>query len=793
MGYFFRNSNRRRQAGDAIDTSENSGTSTTVQGGESNSFKNGSIKGNSDGGHDRRDSKVSNSSHNSSKSLSCSARTMKCRPDRALGKDRCQRGKIVTGNSSRSNSSKSFISDLDIESGEMLSVDMDVIGESSQEETEDDIADALKMTSISRPQHVRLSDDSSSCDFTLASNRILNSSNNRSRKYDNDNLSADNATHSNDSGDMNESGCFDETKSVMMDKKRAAKVGRPGTKFVYAVLFCTAAILSVATYFFVKNSEYNEFKSEFRSYARETADLAETSAAHTFSQLNTLATTITSAGLLESYHDYQNGGMGNNRRRERLLEEGKYQSGKHSPFYYTDSWPNVTIPHFDERIQDLSESAGATMLLYVPLVELKDRPGFESFANYHAPWKRRAEYKNKQKNDLVQADSLIITKNINNEYEGGKNATIGQDPYDEIAKSKSSTMESAMHSQHQDHSSDSSVTNNDDPGYMHIRPCHHAVDTHSKTGYENLDDFANDVLEDYGGISDPAGLSAPIYQYGGPNHVKDTDSEIALMDLWTHPVFRKEVIASIEYDVPVITEYLDVSFLQDALSTSDSSTNKATEGNLAPLSSLQSLTIDRVKASFEHDAEIIGYVVGVVPWSTFFQNVLNRTKKTQGASPNDGLSTDRDVNGIVVKVVSDCGSIFTFVLNSGNQEIQTYLGDWREQYWKYEDLEYESRFFYKDHENGTSRHCHFDLHIYPNNEFRDAYQTAAPWLYALAVVAIFVFTAIIFACYDAFIFKGQEHIVSEAAGMVVENARRAARNERGMYSSIMKNFFQVRN
>lgn len=786
MGYFFRKSNRRRQTGDAIDTSENSGTSTTVQGGESNSFKNGSIKGKSDGGHDRRGSKISNSSNNSSKSLSCSARTMKCRPGRALGRDRGQRGKIVTGYSSRSNSSKSFISDLDIESGEMLSADMDVIGESSQEETEDEIADALKMARISRPQHFRLSDDSSSCDFNLASNRNLNSNNNRSRKYDNDNLSADNATHSNNSGDMNESGCFDETKSVMMDKRRAAKVGRPGTKFVYAVLFCTAAILSVATYFFVKNSEYNEFKSEFRSYARETADLAETSAAHTFSQLNTLATTITSAGLLESYqHDYQNEPMGKSRRireRERLLEEGKFHSGKHSPFYYTGSWPNVTIPHFDERIQDLSESAGATMLLYIPLVQLKDRDGFESFANYHSPWKRRAEYKNKQNNDLVQADSLTITKNINNEYEGGENATIGQDPYDEITINKSSAMESAIHSQHQDHSSNSSVTNNGDPSYMRIRPClhFHPTDISNMTGYENLDNFAEGVLEHYGGISDPAGLSAPIYQYGGPNHVKDTDSEIALMDLWTHPVFRKEVIASIEYDVPVITEYLDVSFLQDALSTSDSSTNEASEGNLAPLSSLQSLTIDRVKASFEHDAGTIGYVVGVVPWSTFFQNVLDRRKKTQGTSPPDGLSTEKDVNGIVVKVVSDCGSIFTFVLNSGNQEIQTYLGDWREQYWKYEDLEYESTFFYKDHAKGVSRHCHFDLHIYPNNEFQGAYQTAAPWLYALAVVTIFVFTAIIFACYDAFIFKGQEHIVSEAAGMVVENARRAARNERDL-------------
>jgi len=43
-----------------------------------------------------------------------------------------------------------------------------------------------------------------------------------------------------------------------------------------------------------------------------------------------------------------------------------------------------------------------------------------------------------------------------------------------------------------------------------------------------------------------------------------------------------------------------------------------------------------------------------------------------------------------------------------------------------------------------------------------------------------LFTAGLFTCYDAFVFKRQRHIVNEATGMIVENARRAARNERDL-------------
>jgi len=139
----------------------------------------------------------------------------------------------------------------------------------------------------------------------------------------------------------------------------------------------------------------------------------------------------------------------------------------------------------------------------------------------------------------------------------------------------------------------------------------------------------------------------------------------------------------------------------------------------------------------------------------------------------------RQVNGIVVKVVSDCGSVFTFVMNAGSAPSQVRLGDWKEQYEKYEYLNQTSRFLPKEHINGSMSHCHFTLHIYPNDEFRNMYRRSniSRW-YAMIGAGIFLFTAFVFGCYDSLIFKGQRHIVNEASGMIVQNARRAAKNER---------------
>jgi hypothetical protein len=75
----------------------------------------------------------------------------------------------------------------------------------------------------------------------------------------------------------------------------------------------------------------------------------------------------------------------------------------------------------------------------------------------------------------------------------------------------------------------------------------------------------------------------------------------------------------------------------------------------------------------------------------------------------------------------------------------------------------QSQFFWKDHPTGQSRHCHFDLKIYPSKAFQESYSKREAVLYSVLVASIFLFTAFIFFLYDLYILRGQQKLVVQAA------------------------------
>jgi len=704
---------------------------------------------------------------------------------------------------------RSYISDLDLESPEMTP-----IGEGSQE-------DDLKRTAGQGPQHDTegSSDLYPSADFTFVSG--AENQNCGNSKFSIANISRGSLSRSLVEDNMSSGEFLDSVSvagaSVMMDKSRAENVGRSGTRFVYIALLITGIIVSVMINLFARNYEYKNFELEFRSLARETADLAETNAEHTFSQLQTLATTVTSEGLLE-------------RERLRVIN---YRNESD----LVGSWPNVTIPHFDKRIKDFSKSFGATMLLYVPLVQAKDKELWEEYANIHAPWEAESSYSSNHFDHNSQ-DSSSLNESINTNQseatsEESDMGAMDQNVIDHSSMNQDAMEDDIVDDDAMDHSSMNNDTMNHDAmehsghngsgrrklghddeylhgshhhanvdGFLKIHECAHLDMDETRKKFFNVSEFEDYVLTDIGGFETPQGISAPIYQYGGPGHERTHHTHIALMDLMTHPIFKKEVLASIEYDVPVISEYMDVNFLIEGLSTigpngednsalfnSDHSVYQ-NQGNMnvdsgvsnVTLPRIRSMTLHPVKENFDPHARTIGFVVGVVPWDAFFKNFLTAARtETAGtsASPDDTY-TSREVNGIVVVVTSDCGSVFTFVLNNRDGTAEVHLGDWKEQYQRYQHLNHTSKFFWKEHPKGKSKHCHFDLNIYPNEDFRAEYREGSVPVYSSIVGGIFLFTALLFACYDHFIFKGQQHIVNEASGMVVQNARRAAKNERDL-------------
>ena len=145
----------------------------------------------------------------------------------------------------------------------------------------------------------------------------------------------------------------DEEHTTASDQKSERTRNRRGggSRTVYVVLLVAAVGFGLATYFLLQSSQDKKFESEFHSFARETADIAENNAENTFGQLKSLATAMTS-----------------------VAQDSK------------DRFPNTTVPHFDLRAQEIAELTGAEMILWVPFVDRKDQSGWESYAVENQDW-----------------------------------------------------------------------------------------------------------------------------------------------------------------------------------------------------------------------------------------------------------------------------------------------------------------------------------------------------------------------------------------------------------------------
>jgi hypothetical protein len=185
--------------------------------------------------------------------------------------------------------------------------------------------------------------------------------------------------------------------------------------------------------------------------------------------------------------------------------------------------------------------------------------------------------------------------------------------------------------------------------------CAHVNNT--QRGYVN-DGFMEEIMINNGYTAGK--LSAPVSQFG-PRLI---DTGLVGLDLYSHPTFKKEMVASVEYGVPVISEKEgDLEFLYNYIDLNDTS------------SKFRSFTLDEVYEDFGENARVVGFVVSVVPWNSFFRDLL----------PNE-------VNGLVMEMHSDCGSNFTYITNGGKDDIWL---DGSGHSSTYNEMAVESKFFWK--------------------------------------------------------------------------------------------------
>jgi hypothetical protein len=171
----------------------------------------------------------------------------------------------------------------------------------------------------------------------------------------------------------------------------------------------------------------------------------------------------------------------------------------------------------------------------------------------------------------------------------------------------------------------------------------------------------------------------------------------------------------------------------------------------------RSVIVEPVFDDFKTNSTIVGIVVAVEPWTSFFEKSLP-----------DGI------NGIVADVKESCGSEFTYVINGPQVDFDG-TGDRHDP--KYNDMAYHSSLTampslpVPDNETGVVvvgessdqlYNCGYSVSVYPSSSFEESFQTQNPIIYASVMFAIFATVALVFVIYDCIIQKRQNKVLLTA-------------------------------
>lgn len=149
-------------------------------------------------------------------------------------------------------------------------------------------------------------------------------------------------------------------------------------------------------------------------------------------------------------------------------------------------------------------------------------------------------------------------------------------------------------------------------------------------------------------------------------------------------------------------------------------------------------------------SSIVGFVVAVIPWSLFFQNVL--------ADGHDG-------NLAVLR--ESCGQVFTYRIDGGTA---TFVGNvdghdpgYKHNYWvQSTDFATSKGDRTAVSENSLNDHCEYELQIFPSADAEAVYTSNKPWIFTVGVVTVVLFTSLVFFLYDLLVSRQKKVIMASA-------------------------------
>jgi hypothetical protein len=129
----------------------------------------------------------------------------------------------------------------------------------------------------------------------------------------------------------------------------------------------------------------------------------------------------------------------------------------------------------------------------------------------------------------------------------------------------------------------------------------------------------------------------------------------------------------------------------------------------------------------DEDSELVAMLTASLPWDSYFKNVL-----------------PEGIDGIFLVVSNTCNQTFSYLID-GPEISYLGLGDLH-------DPKYDDNFVVSGLTSFVSvQNCLYSFHLYPTEEFEEAYITNEPWVYTSVVVCIFLLTTVVFVVYDCLV------------------------------------------
>ena len=168
-----------------------------------------------------------------------------------------------------------------------------------------------------------------------------------------------------------------------------------------------------------------------------------------------------------------------------------------------------------------------------------------------------------------------------------------------------------------------------------------------------------------------------------------------------------------------------------------------------------------IHEEFEFTSDVVAVIVMYVHWRQLFVDIL----------PQDAV-------GIIVILENTCEQTLSYEINGKDV---TYLGQQDLHHPAYDSFVHSIQMTEEFNSNNSPQYygvplsadtgCQYTLHVYPSKKLEDRFITSAPLIYTTCVLAIFLFSAIVFIVYDVVVEVRQRHVMRNAlrSGAIVSS------------------------